>query len=243
MSSSIFNSVMNSIALEFNLLEGGDSELPTKERFVEQDENKNLTENKPEVKDSPEDDATNSEEEPEEDPQDSDTPPEEDDTESPEDDNSDDEENLNDTDDTGTEDDPLADDAMGDDDLGADDADPTGSSDNTHEKLIQKMNLRKLMCVLHSSISASLDSLYKCQPPENDEACTIFFNVQAKLGNCKDILFEMITSDMKYAEYTDILRRYQAIDNVYDICISILDKIIPQSSNTVVPKSRRRKRI
>lgn len=92
----------------------------------------------------------------------------------------------------------------------------------------RRKNLRKLIVALHSAYSRSLTSMYTISPPANAELSARFYSLKDKMQKAKDILFTMATTDIVSKPYEDTLRRYTAMDTLYNICLETIDTLVPK---------------
>ncbi len=122
-----------------------------------------------------------------------------------------------------TEDNEADPDSMDDDesDLTLNSSDPVKNSTNLSRMKV----LYQMITALHSGISANLDTLNHADPPADDAASKIFFNIVTQLTYCKNILYDIAVHDLHKGEYVDILRKVTTIEKIYDLCIEAANKL------------------
>lgn len=134
-------------------------------------------------------------------------------------------------DDLGGEDD-FGDAGGGDDDMGGMDNQsmqtPTGPDPTNQNEVARKSDLRKCMNALYDQVSSSVESMSDNTQRLSPEQSEIYYTLKNRLSTMKDILFKLITEAILSDTYEDVLRKYTAIEHAYTLAIVTLDLIIPE---------------
>lgn len=134
-------------------------------------------------------------------------------------------------DDLGGEDD-FGDAGGGDDDMGGMDNQsmqtPTGPDPTNQNEVARKIDLRKCMNALYDQVSSSVESMSDNTQRLSPEQSEIYYTLKNRLSTMKDILFKLITEAILSDTYEDVLRKYTAIEHAYTLAIVTLDLIIPE---------------
>ena len=130
----------------------------------------------------------------------------------------------------GGEQDPTAD-GMDEGSMDDGSGDPTGASpDDPNAKLEKKRKevLFEVTSSLHGAVSNNINMLQRINPPMEDSANKIYYDVINQLQHCKDALYRIAVSDLQSGDYIDILRRITAISKVYELSSEAIKMIYPK---------------
>jgi hypothetical protein len=101
---------------------------------------------------------------------------------------------------------------------------PDENNDNKSEELNNKIRLRENMILFYNILSSNIKLLSEYVPGNNIEANkNTLSTVSNNLVECKTILFNIITEELENKTYVELLRKYIALNRVYDLNIRILD--------------------
>lgn len=135
-------------------------------------------------------------------------------------------------------DDPMDSDGMngGDDPtMGGDSTDPmtdNGSiSTETPNELEGKNNLRIQAMTLSDVVDAAITRCHQIEPPKDDDARIAFYEITKRLDELKSALQNFMVEVMPRVNYVDCLRRFTAMNKVFDLMISAIDKLIPETKD------------
>ena len=159
-------------------------------------------------------------------------------------DNSDGEIDTNTDDILGTSEDEQTDDDTGDEDEGAtndtaeDDMSDENSEDgsaedtSTEESLeendtsfeaIRKRKMHKQFISFFETVNDDIKVINEYVPLESDEnTITALTNINNNLTQCKEYAYRILTEEFKNMEYPILLKKYVALNRVYDLCIRTL---------------------
>jgi hypothetical protein len=147
---------------------------------------------------------------------------------------SDDNPDENDTDDNlDNEDDNTDDNTDNEDenDEGSDDNednpdDETAGEEDAPQDDIEKHSMAKVkknMFLLYTIMKNNLEALSDHEPPIKEDAVEVFTCVKENLRQAKDLIHNIIVDDINNYTYEELLKNYEAIKMVYDICLEILE--------------------
>lgn len=132
-------------------------------------------------------------------------------------------------------DDPMDSDGMdgGDDPtMGGDPTDPMtdngSTSTETPNELEGKNNLRIQTMTLSDVVDAAITRCHQIEPPKDDDARIAFYEITKRLDELKSSLQNFMVEVMPRVNYVDCLRRFTAMNKVFDLMISAIDKLIPE---------------
>lgn len=132
-------------------------------------------------------------------------------------------------------DDPMDSDGMngGDDPtMGGDPTDPMtdngSTSTETPNELEGKNNLRVQAMTLADVVDAAITRCHQLDPPKDDKTRIAFYEITKRLDELKDSLNNFMIEIMPRVNYVDCLRRFTAMNKVFDLLISAVDKIFPK---------------
>lgn len=132
-------------------------------------------------------------------------------------------------------DDPADSDGMngGDDPtMGGDPTDPMtdngSTSTETPNELEGKNNLRIQAMTLSDVVDAAITRCHQIEPPKDDDARIAFYEITKRLDELKSSLQNFMVEVMPRVNYVDCLRRFTAMNKVFDLMISAIDKLIPE---------------
>jgi len=99
------------------------------------------------------------------------------------------------------------------------------NDENDTSEIINKKRLRRNMILFHNILTSNIN-LLSDYTPENDniEYRDIIGKITRNLVDCKETLFSIITEELNSVKYVELLRKYIALNRVYDINIKILEK-------------------
>jgi len=98
-------------------------------------------------------------------------------------------------------------------------------NDESNNEIELKEKLRENMVLFHGIISNNIQILSDYLPEiSNNESNETTFKILKHLQDCKDILFNILTTSLKITPYAVLLKKYIAIQRVYDICIDMLQR-------------------
>jgi len=130
-------------------------------------------------------------------------------------------------DDTTGEGDPLGDDTEGGDDLSNTD-DITNSLEETPDnsfEVFRKKKLHAQYLALYDTLDTDIRLLAENLPNVHDSlAFNTLSNVNNNLTQCKDYVSKILTEEFDLTEYAILVKKYVALNRVYDIAIKILEK-------------------
>lgn len=95
----------------------------------------------------------------------------------------------------------------------------------------RKEGLFNIAVSLYEAIQSNLSMMNKADPPLDEEANKNFFNIRNQLMHCADLLYNIITREIKSGDYIDILRKFTSINVIYDLCITSLDLLYPDNKD------------
>ena len=112
--------------------------------------------------------------------------------------------------------------AGGIDDASMDDGSsaPSGApADDSNAKLEKKRKevMFEVTSSLHGAVTNNINMLRRINPPMEDTANKIYYDVIDQLQHCKDALYHIAVSELQTGDYVDILRRITAISKVYEL--------------------------
>ena len=81
---------------------------------------------------------------------------------------------------------------------------------------------------LHCAISNNIEMLEKINPPINEDANKVYYDVINQLRHCKNTLYNIATKELQNGDYVDILRRVIALSKVYELSIESIKMIYPK---------------
>ncbi len=111
-----------------------------------------------------------------------------------------------------------------DEDTSDDNIDENGAPVNTNDDYVKKIKLRENMILLYNIISANIDLLSEYAPNYNEnESSKILYKVSDNLIECKNSLYNILTEELPDGNYEDILRKYIALNRVYDLCLKMME--------------------
>nr|DAP42296.1 MAG TPA: hypothetical protein [Caudoviricetes sp.] len=132
-------------------------------------------------------------------------------------------------------DDPADSDGMdgGDDPtMGGDPTDPMtdngSTSTDTPNELEGKNNLRIQAMTLSDVVDAAITRCHQIEPPKDDDVRIAFYEITKRLDELKSSLQNFMVEVMPRVNYVDCLRRFTAMNKVFDLMISAIDKLIPE---------------
>ena len=132
-------------------------------------------------------------------------------------------------------DDPMDSDGMDGGDapsMGGDPTDPMtdngSTSTDTPNELEGKNNLRIQAMALIDVVEAAITRCHQLEPPKNDDARIAFYEITKRLEELKKSLSDFMVEVMPRVNYVDCLRRFTAMNKVFDLLISAVDKIFPK---------------
>ena len=104
------------------------------------------------------------------------------------------------------------------------DQNPDENNDDKSEELNNKIRLRENMILFYNILSSNIKLLSEYVPDNNiEENTNALSTVSNNLVECKTILFNIITEELENKTYVELLRKYIALNRVYDLNIRILD--------------------
>ena len=95
----------------------------------------------------------------------------------------------------------------------------------------RKEGLFNIAVSLYEAIQSNLSMMNKADPPLDEEANKIFFNIRNQLLHCTDLLYDIITREIKSGDYIDILRKFTSINVIYDLCVASLNLLYPNNKD------------
>lgn len=124
-----------------------------------------------------------------------------------------------------------------DSDAGIDELEP--DSDTQEKRQLQK--LKENMILFHGVITNNIELLRDYAPKITDaDSNKIVYNITANLSECKRILFVEITEGFDKKSYAELMKKYVAINRVYDLCIMMLSKHFDNLDLIEVRKNKRK---
>lgn len=123
-------------------------------------------------------------------------------------------------------DEDMGEDDLGDEDEGGMEDVDTNSTNPDDPDIDRRINLRKLINALIVAYESSINAMTKAIPPSEEGLGTKYYNLQNKMLQAKDILYEIATRDIYTKPYEDSLRRYSALNQLYSICVDYLNTIL-----------------
>ena len=95
----------------------------------------------------------------------------------------------------------------------------------------RKEGLFNIAVSLYEAIQSNLSMMNKADPPLDEDANKNFFNIRNQLLHCTDLLYGIITREIKSGDYIGILRKFTSINVIYDLCIASLDLLYPDNKD------------
>lgn len=95
----------------------------------------------------------------------------------------------------------------------------------------RKEGLFNIAVSLYEAIQSNLSMMNKADPPLDEDANKIFFNIRNQLLHCADLLYGIITREIKSGDYIDILRKFTSINVIYDLCLASLNLLYPNNKD------------
>lgn len=145
-------------------------------------------------------------------------------------DEADNQENDNDNDDEMGGDDNLDD--TGEDDITDDELDETMDKEENPFEFSRKKKIHKQFLDFYNVISSNIKLISEFMPKVVDEeSIKILNNVRNNLSQCKEYTYTVLTEEYTALEYPALLKKYVALNRVYDICIKILESYYEKYDN------------
>ena len=138
-------------------------------------------------------------------------------------------------DDFGDEDPTDSDGMDGGDDpsMGGDPTDPMTDNGSTFtetpNELEGKNNLRIQAMALTDVVEAAITRCHQMEPPKDDDSRMAFYEITKRLEELKKALSNFMIEVMPRVNYVDCLRRFTAMNKVFDLLIAAVDKIFPEN--------------
>ena len=113
----------------------------------------------------------------------------------------------------------------------SDEENPEGTSEdpvenqNAQLEKKRKETLFEVTTSLHAAVSNNIEMLQKINPPIDENANKIYFDVINQLRQCKDTLYHIAVKDIQNGDYVDTLRKITAISKIYELSVETI-KII-----------------
>lgn len=102
--------------------------------------------------------------------------------------------------------------------------DPVESQNAQLEKK-RKETLFEVTTSLHAAVSNNIEMLQKINPPIDENANKIYFDVINQLRQCKDTLYHIAVKEIQNGDYVDTLRKITAISKIYELSVEAIKMI------------------
>ncbi len=103
------------------------------------------------------------------------------------------------------------------------------TSMETPNELEGKNNLRVQAMALTDVVEAAITRCHQMEPPKDDDSRMAFYEITKRLEELKKALSNFMIEVMPRVNYVDCLRRFTAMNKVFDLLIAAVDKIFPEN--------------
>ena len=112
------------------------------------------------------------------------------------------------------------------------------ANQNNEFDLENKYKLRIQIKELASVVKASLNLCRESTPPQDPEACHIFYELIKRLDEAYNILTDLMSDIIYRKSYAETLRRYMSVYKAYNLCIAALYRVFPPKDENTKSKTR-----
>lgn len=126
--------------------------------------------------------------------------------------------------DTDTQDDEDTSNNNYENDITDEELDETMQEEENPFETSRKKKIHKQFLTFYNTICSNIKIISEFMPEVvNEESLKILNNVKNRLTQCKEYTYIILTEEYNLLEYPALLKKYVALNRVYDICIKILE--------------------